>query len=178
MMEPLPITTVNTCASTHDLAVELCGDNQRLMIVQAASQTAGRGRAGRLWVDDGGKGGSLLLTVVVRDLEGVSRLDGLSVRSAQRIVDALTDCGARDLRVKDPNDIVTVRNEKVGGLLVDAVTQGDRVQRVVMSIGLNVTWAPNLPDRATASIHDVGVVMSIEAIAQRVAAALIASVTT
>jgi BirA family transcriptional regulator, biotin operon repressor / biotin---[acetyl-CoA-carboxylase] ligase len=117
----------------------------------AEQQTAGRGRQGRAWWSLAGE--SLLFSVLVRDAPAPSRLPqiallaGLAVQSA---VSRALGCET-DAKIKWPNDVV-VKDKKVAGVLVEAMSTGRRVEAVVIGIGINVhtrTFPHEIADRAT-----------------------------
>ena len=43
-------------------------------------------------------------------------------------------------RLKWPNDLVAADGAKVGGLLIETTTDGDRLDRAIIGIGINVNW--------------------------------------
>jgi BirA family biotin operon repressor/biotin-[acetyl-CoA-carboxylase] ligase len=106
--------------------------------VVADRQQAGRGSQGRVWSSPGGL--DLYLSIVDRPQLGVAALPpltlavGLGVASA---VDALLGAGAPGARVKWPND-VWLDGKKCAGVLVEASSQGERLQSLVIGIGLNL----------------------------------------
>jgi BirA family biotin operon repressor/biotin-[acetyl-CoA-carboxylase] ligase len=102
----------------------------------AELQTSGRGRQGRAWVSP--RGENLLFSVLLRlgcapaRLPPLALVAGLAARDA--IARAAPEC---DVRLKWPNDVV-VGAKKVAGVLVEAILQGNRVEAVVVGIGINV----------------------------------------
>ncbi len=176
MNERVIIELLASCDSTHDLARERLGTDQRVVAIQSLSQRVGRGREGRMWIDDGGAGGCLLLSLALLRPGNVELLDGLSVRIATSITRSLADVGVLGLGVKHPNDLVTPIGEKVGGVLVDATTMGDVIEHMVLSIGMNVTWSPDLSGQSTACLADIGVPPELSALAHLVANAMLDAV--
>ncbi len=98
-------------------------------VALAEHQTAGRGRLGRVWVDDPGTG--LALSVVLHPPPPVARWPELTLVAAQAVAGAI----GPDATIKDPNDVL-LDGKKVAGVLAEA---GDRV---VLGIGVNVGRAP------------------------------------
>jgi BirA family biotin operon repressor/biotin-[acetyl-CoA-carboxylase] ligase len=95
----------------------------------AEHQTEGRGRLGRVWVDDAGTG--LALSVVLRPPLPVADWPELTLVAAEAVAAAV---GPR-AEIKHPNDVL-VDGRKVAGILAEA---GDHV---VLGIGVNVGSAP------------------------------------
>ena len=102
----------------------------------AEAQTAGRGRQGRSWVSP--RGENLLFSVLVRLTCPPVRLPPLALVAGLAARDAVARAApASDVRIKWPNDVV-VEGKKIAGVLVEAILQGDRVEAVIVGIGLNV----------------------------------------
>ncbi len=107
-------------------------------------QTAGRGRLGRAWRS--GLGSTLTFSLLWRFDCGLNALSGLSLAVGVAVARALDGMGARDVRLKWPNDILT-EHGKLGGVLIEA--QGDMLgpSAVVIGIGLNCSLPDHLAGR-------------------------------
>ena len=102
-------------------------------LVTADEQTAGRGRQGRTWVAP--PGGSLLMSVVVRELDQSAAL--LPLAAAVAVCEAAERLAPVRCAIKWPND-VWVEGRKVCGILVEGrPAEG----WAVVGIGLNVRVA-------------------------------------
>jgi BirA family transcriptional regulator, biotin operon repressor / biotin---[acetyl-CoA-carboxylase] ligase len=108
-------------------------------------QTGGRGRRGRAWAS--APGGSVLLSVGWQFAGGAAMLAGLSLVVGIAIVDALAQCGATDLKLKWPNDVLW-HGLKCGGVLIELGGDALGPTTAVIGIGLNV----HLPERAREAI--------------------------
>jgi BirA family biotin operon repressor/biotin-[acetyl-CoA-carboxylase] ligase len=84
-------------------------------VVTAASQTAGRGRHGRVWTAPPGK--ALLYTAILRPLEAGHALLPLAVPVA--VCEAIESLGQVRCEIKWPND-VWISERKVAGILIEA----------------------------------------------------------
>ena len=106
-------------------------------VLIAKSQTAGRGRRGRVWVSKPGAGLYLSLvrsfTLAPDSLQGLSLVVGMAAQAA------LTSLGAKGINLKWPNDIV-YHGRKLGGILLE-LRQNAGVCHVVMGIGVNIDLA-------------------------------------
>jgi len=107
-------------------------------------QTAGRGRLGRTW--HAGLGSTLTFSLLWRFDCGLNALSGLSLAVGVAVARALNGLGAREVRLKWPNDIL-VEQGKLGGVLIEA--QGDMLgpSAVVIGIGLNCSLSESLVGR-------------------------------
>ncbi len=117
----------------------------------AESQTAGRGRQGRIW--SAPPGGALLASVLVRvdppAPAGVSISAGLALRAA---IAATSGC---ECLLRWPNDLV-VRDAKLAGILCEiepAATRSGTAVAVGVGVNLRVDSFP--PDIVAISLHQV-----------------------
>lgn len=115
----------------------------------ADRQTAGRGRAGRVWSD--GYGNFMGSTIVrLRAGDPAAQTLALVAGLAAHMVVA-THCGADgDIRLKWPNDLLA-GNAKLAGILLER--QGDAV---VVGVGVNLAVAPQVEGRTTTSLTALG----------------------
>lgn len=128
------------CASTQDEARQrLVGDDAPdLVVVTSDRQLAGRGRAGRRWVEP--PGAAIFASIGSRGPLPVAVLQDLPHDVARLAIDAIWRHASIELAWKSPNDIVAPdTGAKVGGVLVDARTQGEQVGPLVVGIGVNVS---------------------------------------
>ena len=119
--------------STNVLAMQLV--HQRLdegVVVLTDSQTAGKGRQGRQWVDVSGC--NVLASTLLRPLFPPHLL---LMISSLAVVDAIAETCGVSTTIKWPNDIL-VENRKVAGILIE--TSHDQTGRTVaiLGIGINV----------------------------------------
>lgn len=113
----------------------------------ADRQTAGRGRLGRVWNDGlGNFMGSTVVRIAPGDPSPASLalLTGLAVHEA---LGAFVPQG-RELRLKWPNDLM-LDGAKIAGILLEM-----KAGIVVVGIGVNLSSAPQLPDRKVAALAD------------------------
>lgn len=111
--------------------------------VRAEVQSAGRGRTGRHWVSDTG---GLWLSAVLPCPGPREPWATLPLAAGWALISALTSLGARNLRLRWPNDIMA-GNRKLAGLLVERHT----ADTAVVGIGLNVF---NQPESADPSLRN------------------------
>jgi len=126
--------------STQRVARELAdGGAPHGTVVRAEAQTAGRGRRGRVWAAEPGR--NLLLSIVLRPPVPLREAPLLTLGAAAGLAEVF------DVRVKWPNDLVDGDGRKLGGLLGELEARGDRVDYVILGLGLNVNQVefPDLP---------------------------------
>ena len=98
-------------------------------VAVAEHQTEGRGRLGRVWVDEPGAG--LAVSIALRPPPPVARWPELTLVGARAVAAAI----GPEASIEDPNDVL-VGGRKVAGILAEAA------ERVVLGIGVNVGSAP------------------------------------
>ncbi len=146
------IETVSETGSTNaDLLARVSGGEQVAEgdWLVADRQSAGRGRQGRTWFDGSGNFmGSTAVRITPQDPPAASLalVTGLAVYEA--VVQALPD-PAR-LQLKWPNDLL-LSGAKLAGVLLERT--GDTI---VIGIGVNLVAAPELPDRETIALGQIG----------------------
>jgi BirA family biotin operon repressor/biotin-[acetyl-CoA-carboxylase] ligase len=99
----------------------------------AEIQTAGRGRRGRVW--HSGPGHTLTFSLLRHFSQGARELAGLSLAVGVGLARALREAGAREARLKWPNDVVLPAG-KLAGILIEM--QGDVLGPSVAVIGVGV----------------------------------------
>ncbi len=166
MPDPL-IKVVAEIASTNSALLARLADGEAPAEghwLVADRQTAGRGRAGRVWSD--GFGNFMGSTAVaLRDRETLPQtlalVAGVSVhRALMQVVPELSG-----LALKWPNDLL-VGEAKLGGILLER--QRDAV---IVGIGVNLAEAPDVPGRKTVSLAALGHAVNRDAFASALAAA-------
>ena len=107
------------------------GQHEATLLV-AERQTAGRGRMGRVWQSQPGDSltFSISLPLAPQDWSGLSLAVGLSLAESLH----------PDVGLKWPNDL-WFQDRKLGGILVEAASMGERSQ-VVVGVGLNILARP------------------------------------
>ncbi len=129
------IVRVKSCSSTNDLAKELALSGEKEgTVVLAEEQTGGKGTKGRSWHSPRGKGLylSIILYPPLPDVSLLPLVAGLAVS------DALLSSLRLAIKLDWPNDLVW-EGKKLGGILCESGYSGNRVNYVILGIGLNVS---------------------------------------
>jgi len=134
--------------STQTVAFALAADGAAdRTVVVAQAQTAGRGRHGRLWLDE--PGASLLTSIILRPRLEPARLPTLSLAAGVAVVEALERVAGLKPRLKWPNDVL-VDGRKLAGILLESRIGPSPL--VVLGIGVNLAqrvFPADLAERAT-----------------------------
>ncbi len=111
----------------------------------AETQTAGRGRRGRVWASP--PAGNLYFSCLKKFECGYAMLSGLSLAVGVAVLRALRDLHVRGVQLKWPNDLIA-EEAKLAGILIELGGEFLGPCHAVIGIGLNV----HLPAGARASI--------------------------
>jgi BirA family biotin operon repressor/biotin-[acetyl-CoA-carboxylase] ligase len=155
---------VTETQSTNDDLLRLAREGAPEGVVLVADhQRAGRGRLDRTWQAPAGS--SLLISILLRPALAPADAHLASTAVACAAVEACTEVAAAEPRLKWPNDLVVVDGNRVvqgklAGILAESIIDDDQLRAVVVGIGINVNWPPELPADlrgiATALNHVVG----------------------
>jgi len=122
--------------STMDLAAKLAAEGSREgEIVCAETQTKGRGRLGREWISSKDRG--IYFSVILRPKVALSDASQLTLVFAVAICQAIRLSTGLDAMIKWPNDIL-IGEKKVAGILTELNAEMDRINFIVLGIGINV----------------------------------------
>jgi len=147
-----------SCGSTNDEVAARAATSPEGFLLAADEQTGGRGRRGRGWHSPAGENlyASLLLrpTLPARDVAPLTLVAGVALARA------LVSLGFAP-RLKWPNDVLLESAggaRKVAGLLAEMASDGERVRRVILGVGVNVngTAFPGLLAATATSLRLAG----------------------
>jgi BirA family transcriptional regulator, biotin operon repressor / biotin---[acetyl-CoA-carboxylase] ligase len=161
------LVALDTVGSTNDEAAHLADAGApEGTVVWSREQTGGRGRRGRHWASPVG---NLYTSTILRPDCPAQRAAELGFAAALAVADIVP--AGREVRVKWPNDVLVDGGKIAGILLESAIGQTGQVQHVVAGIGVNVGFAPQLPEMRYPGSALGG---SVEAALEKLTAALAA----
>jgi len=139
----------SSCRSTNEEAARLAGEGAgHGTVVIADAQTAGRGRLGRRWYSPPRE--NLYVSCIVRPNLPPPKVPFITLAAGVAVCDAVNFYGA-GASLEWPNDVLVGR-KKIAGVLTEMFSQGQKVDHVVLGIGVNVhttEFPPELSDIAT-----------------------------
>ena len=133
--------------STNDEAMRLASEGAvAFTVVAADTQSAGRGRNGRVWRSP--PGGGLYASMILRPNLAVGDLPLLTLLAGVAAAEAIRAATGLSAGLKWPNDVL-VHGRKVAGILCEAsLGAGAAGPIVVAGLGVNVNTLPqDLPER-------------------------------
>lgn len=163
MNEPEPLLPAGfrahhfaTVGSTNDTAKELARTGAPAgTLVWADAQTAGRGRRGRVWASPPG---NLYMSLVLRPEGPPVQAAQLGFVAALALGDAIAALAGPGLRprCKWPNDLL-LNGKKLAGILLESEMAGERLDFVVIGVGVNIVSAPPGTEYPATSLAAEGV---------------------
>ena len=134
------VSVLDTVSSTNDyLWARPHPASGRFNLCAATSQSAGRGRRGKLWHSDYG---GIYLSVAWR-LPAALHNTWIGLMSSVRLAERLSDYGISKIGIKWPNDLY-YQGAKLGGILFE-----QRAGVAVLGIGLNLVTPKRVPSDNT-----------------------------
>ncbi|MFQ5476008.1 MAG: biotin--[acetyl-CoA-carboxylase] ligase [Nitrosopumilus sp.] len=120
--------------STQNQALKMADDpaNNGAIII-ATKQTGGKGRSSRKWISP--KGG-IWFSIILQPEFDISITTLFPIASALALSNALEKTFKISPELKWPNDI-TIKGKKLAGILVDATLESNRIENLVLGIGIN-----------------------------------------
>ena len=118
------------------------------MLCLANHQTQGRGQYEKKWETRPGKNLTFTLTFTPR--EG-SRLHIFTLICAKAIIDEIEEQIGLNAYIKWPNDVI-IQGKKIGGLLTESTFNGNKIDRLMIGVGLNINqeiFSDDLKEKAS-----------------------------
>ncbi len=127
-------------------------------VVIAEKQTKGRGRRGRSWFSPLSDG--IYASLILRPAISPVVASKITLMAAVAVAESLLSLTQLDVRIKWPNDIL-INGKKIAGILTEISTEMDRVDYIVIGLGLNVNTSfkntsREVRERATSILAETG----------------------
>jgi BirA family biotin operon repressor/biotin-[acetyl-CoA-carboxylase] ligase len=151
------LETYEELGSTSDLctARARAGEPEGLAVL-ALKQTAGRGSRGRSWQ---APAHNLNLSLLLRPSRPAAEAGFFSLLTGVAVAEAVEEFFAPPTMLKWPNDVL-IGGAKLAGILIDAAPAGQKLDWLVIGIGMNLRHAPEIPGRQTTALLSHGVTVS------------------
>jgi len=143
--------TASTNDAAHDIA--MAGEKEGAIVI-AESQTAGRGRMGRKWTSPKSKGA--YFSVILRPDILPKEVPCITLFSALSVAKTIREMLNLAAFIKWPNDVL-INNQKICGILTEMNAETDKINFVIIGIGINInTKKEELPKGATSIMEASG----------------------
>ncbi|MBN1300372.1 MAG: biotin--[acetyl-CoA-carboxylase] ligase [Melioribacteraceae bacterium] len=121
--------------STNSYLLETEVNTDPGTVVLSEYQLQGRGRKQRDWT--AAKEQALTFSILINNLVNIKNVQLLTLGTSVAVVQAFENLYQLDVNVKWPNDVL-VEDKKIAGILVESITKGNKLEKVVVGIGINV----------------------------------------
>ena len=147
-----------TVASTNTLAMQMAEEGpEEGLVVLTESQTAGKGRRGRRWVDV--PGCNVLMSILFRPLFPPHILVMIT---SLAVVDSIADSCQVAATIKWPNDVL-IEDHKVAGILIETSHDSNGRMVAVAGIGVNVNGSiKELAEHASMQVPLTAIATTLE----------------
>jgi BirA family biotin operon repressor/biotin-[acetyl-CoA-carboxylase] ligase len=130
------IYSYQSVQSTNVIAAQLAAARApEGTIVIAEHQTRGRGRLGRNWYSPEKVG--LYCSIILYPKIHPTLAPGISIMAAVAVAETIASYDDMDISIKWPNDVL-IAGQKVAGILTELSAEIDRVDYVIVGIGVNI----------------------------------------
>ncbi|MCK5085908.1 MAG: biotin--[acetyl-CoA-carboxylase] ligase [Melioribacteraceae bacterium] len=117
---------------------ELLKDDQIKLhgsVMFAEYQLKGRGRRDRNWISE--KEQALTFSILLTEKNSSKNINFVNLAASLAVAQSIENLYQLDIQLKWPNDIM-IGNNKVAGILIESTSTKDKIDRVVVGIGVNV----------------------------------------
>lgn len=138
--------------STNDVAFDLAkkGASEGTVII-ADTQTKGRGRLQRKWISP--PGFNLYMSIIFRPSISSKDASILTLVSSITLFETVKSYGIK-CRIKWPNDLL-INRRKVAGVLTEMELGGDRVEFVLVGLGINLNMTRRVMNDLMGEVSEV-----------------------
>jgi len=129
----------DTIDSTQNFAIKIASNPiENGAVVISQKQSRGRGRFGRKWLSPQG---GIWLSIILHPTFDISVITLFPIAASLALANAIEKTFQIDSKLKWPND-VTIKGKKVAGMLVDASVESNKIEYLVLGVGINFQVNP------------------------------------
>jgi len=128
------IVHFETIDSTNGYGKKIASEELDGTVIISEEQTKGKGRIGRQWHSKSKEG--IWMSIILKPNIMPQKAPFITLIAGASIVKALNNLGI-ETTIKWPNDII-INNKKVAGILTELSAEIDRINYIVLGIGINV----------------------------------------
>lgn len=104
-------------------------------VMLAEYQLKGRGRRDRNWIAE--KEQALTFSILLTEKNSSKNINFVNLAASLAVAQSIENLYQLDIQLKWPNDIM-IGNNKVAGILIESTSIKEKIDRVVVGIGVNV----------------------------------------
>jgi len=128
------IVHFETIDSTNGYGKKIASEELDGTVIISEEQTKGKGRIGRQWHSKSKEG--IWMSIILKPNIMPQKAPFITLIAGASIAKALNNLGI-ETTIKWPNDII-INNKKVAGILTELSAEIDRINYIVLGIGINV----------------------------------------
>ncbi len=121
--------------STNKLLLESKEFNQNGTVILAEFQSGGRGRKNRQWVSNSGQ--NLTFSILLKDFTHGKKINLFNLAASLAVAHSIENLYQLKVELKWPNDVL-IKNKKAAGILLESISKGNKIEKLVVGIGVNV----------------------------------------
>ena len=129
----------DTIDSTQNFAAKIASDhNENGTIIVAKHQTDGKGRMNRKWKSPIG---GIWMSIIIQPEFNISYITLVPIAASLALCIAIEKILKIKPKLKWPNDVL-LKEKKVAGILLDTSIQSNKIESIVLGIGINFKINP------------------------------------
>jgi BirA family biotin operon repressor/biotin-[acetyl-CoA-carboxylase] ligase len=126
---------LDECESTNDFLFTSKDHTKDGTVVLSEFQSKGKGRKDRIW--ESSKEQNLTLSIMLRRDMQPKSLNIINLGASLAVAHTLENLYQLIVELKWPNDAL-VKSKKIAGILLESSSRGNKIEKVVIGIGINV----------------------------------------
>lgn len=130
------LIVLDTVDSTNTYLKSIANNSPEGTVVTTREQTLGKGRLGRVWNNK--KDSALCFSVLLRPCLSPMEVSAITPLCGLAVAKALNQYFDFNATIKWPNDVI-IGNKKICGILTEMSCEFDKVDYIVVGIGINIT---------------------------------------
>lgn len=140
--------------STNSYAKKNINSIEDKTAIITKKQTSGRGRLNRSWVDLGEE--NLFLSIVLKPSESFNEIYPNLTQYLSVALCKVIESYGLETQIKWPNDVL-INGKKIAGILSETVMQGQKLEGIILGIGVNLNANQKdidaIPDKIATSLN-------------------------